>query len=48
MELVMISTFITSIGYIHSQTMCSLFHLQFALFIKVEDAFFEVVHLAEH
>lgn len=27
---------------------CSASHLQFALLIKVEDAFFEAVHLAEH
>lgn len=31
--------------FINIQTLLS--HLQFALLIKVEDAFFEIVHLAE-
>lgn len=31
----------------HIQLLLCLLHLQFALLIKVEDTFFEVVHLAE-
>lgn len=36
---------ITLISFINIQMLLS--HLQFALLIKVEDAFFEIVHLAE-
>ncbi len=43
----MVCFFVTLTGFIHIQMLFCLPHLQFALLIKVEDAFFEVVHLAE-